>query len=118
MQNFAHKDAAYVLSYSVIMLNTDQHNGQVRAQAPRNWTAESLSCGSCLCVGRQVVLEQAMYSQLSSESSKQATVCFQAEGLQTGLPCAALPVHLPIFIDMSYSWSKPVQIPTPQSFSL
>lgn len=26
---FRHEDAAYVLSYSVIMLNTDRHNNQV-----------------------------------------------------------------------------------------
>jgi hypothetical protein len=27
---FAHEDAAYILAYSVIMLNTDRHNNQVR----------------------------------------------------------------------------------------
>ncbi len=26
---FAHEDAAYILAYSVIMLNTDRHNNQV-----------------------------------------------------------------------------------------
>eukprot|EP00271_Cylindrocystis_brebissonii_P013215 TRINITY_DN32894_c0_g1_i1.p1 TRINITY_DN32894_c0_g1~~TRINITY_DN32894_c0_g1_i1.p1 ORF type:complete len:1612 (+),score=297.74 TRINITY_DN32894_c0_g1_i1:164-4837(+) len=29
-QTLANKDTAYILAYSVIMLNTDQHNGQVR----------------------------------------------------------------------------------------
>jgi brefeldin A-resistance guanine nucleotide exchange factor 1 len=27
---FAHEDAAYILAYSVIMLNTDRHNNQVQ----------------------------------------------------------------------------------------
>ena len=27
---FANEDAAYILAYSVIMLNTDRHNNQVR----------------------------------------------------------------------------------------
>lgn len=31
---FAHEDAAYVLAYSVIMLNTDRHNSQVRNDKP------------------------------------------------------------------------------------
>lgn len=30
---FYHADVVYVLSYSVIMLNTDQHNNQVRSNS-------------------------------------------------------------------------------------
>ena len=41
----ASQDAAYVLSYSVIMLNTDQHNGQVRGGGVVEWNVGFPSLG-------------------------------------------------------------------------
>ena len=50
---FKNSDAAYVLSYSVIMLNTDQHNKQVRCHQPP-FSFDTLRVSRCIGDSRAV----------------------------------------------------------------
>ena len=83
----ANADTAYILSYAIIMLNTDLHNAQVRGgrgQLTRPWLARPCACGAhtssragvrallacCWCRPRR-----ALVLQCSRACSRPGTVC-------------------------------------------